>query len=83
MVFIKTYLGILCQVLIYCIVAWSLLSWFPLRPNNPVLVILRNITEPLVRPLRRIVPRVGMFDLTPLAAIVILAVIQYVVRVVL
>ncbi|MBI4288274.1 MAG: YggT family protein [Chloroflexi bacterium] len=78
--FVLAYVGVLTQVLIYCIVAWSLISWFPIRRDNPALVILRHIAEPLVNPLRRIVPRVGILDLTPLAAILILIAIPYVLR---
>ena len=35
-------------------------------------VILYRVTEPFLAPLRRIIPRVGMFDFTPLAAIILL-----------
>ena len=34
--------------------------------------IVYDITEPILEPLRRVVPRVGMFDLTPLVAIILL-----------
>jgi len=47
------------------------MSWFSPRPNA-LTVILGKITEPILAPLRRIIPMAGMFDLTPLAAIIIL-----------
>jgi YggT family protein len=34
--------------------------------------VLDQITEPILSPLRRIVPRVGMIDITPLVAIILL-----------
>jgi YggT family protein len=33
---------------------------------------LDQITEPILAPLRRIVPRIGMIDITPLVAIILL-----------
>ena len=78
MSFILTYIYILSRVLIYTIVAWSLLSWFPIRWDNPALVIARHITQPLLSPLRRLKLRLGVIDLTPLIAVLILIAIPYV-----
>lgn len=61
-------------VLTLAIVARSLMSWFPVDPNNPFAQLIHRITEPILGPLRRVVPRVGMIDLTPMAAIIILIV---------
>jgi YggT family protein len=36
--------------------------------------VLDQITEPILAPLRRVVPRLGMIDITPLVAIIILQV---------
>lgn len=68
-------IDILCNVLIGAIVLRSVLSWFNIRPDNPlhpILVALDLITEPLLGPLRRVIPRAGMFDITPLVAIFLL-----------
>jgi YggT family protein len=35
-------------------------------------VILNEITEPILAPLRRVVPRLGMVDITPMVAILVL-----------
>ena len=40
-------------------------------------VILYRITEPVLSPLRRIIPRAGMVDFTPLVAIILLQLIAY------
>ena len=68
---------ILCQLLMWAIVIRTLLSWFQISPDNPIIVILNYITEPILAPLRRIVPKVDMFDLTPMVAIVILVLITW------
>lgn len=57
------------------LIAMMLLSWFPLRPGGtPARVqrVLLRITDPLVVPLRRAMPSMGMIDPSPL--IVLLAV---------
>ena len=71
----STFIIILCDVLSFAIIVRAVLSWFPINPYNPALVILHQITEPILAPLRRIVPRIGMLDITPVVAIVILQVI--------
>ncbi len=68
------FLSILCEVLTFAIFIRVMLSWFISRPNM-LTIILDKITEPILAPLRRIIPRVGMFDLTPMAAVIILQVI--------
>jgi len=43
--------------------------------SNPLVNIIYGITEPLLSPIRKIVPRIGMFDFTPMIAIVVLGII--------
>ena len=70
---IKTFLELFIFVLIFAIFARSILSWFPIgNTNHPIVAIVYQITEPIFGPLRRVVPRLGMFDLTPMIAIFIL-----------
>lgn len=54
-------------------------SWFSLSYGNRWMRLLIQITEPLLAPLRRMVPLVGMFDVSPIIAFVILWVLQAVV----
>jgi YggT family protein len=49
-----------------------LLSWFPIDPRNPLVTLLYEITEPILEPLRRVIPRMGMFDLSPLVALLLI-----------
>jgi YggT family protein len=55
-------------------VARSLLSWFPIDQSSPLYQMLFRVTEPLIEPLRRVMPNTGMMDLSPLAAIIVLIV---------
>jgi YggT family protein len=64
----------LLQILSLAIFFRAILSWFALDPRNPLVEVLDQITEPILAPLRRIVPRLGMVDITPLVAIILLQV---------
>ena len=56
----------------------SLIQAFGALPDalHPVARVLYDITEPVLAPLRRIVPRIGMIDITPIVAILLMNVIQ-------
>ena len=62
---------VLCHVLTWIIIFRVIISWFSPRPNR-LTMILDKITEPILSPLRRIIPRVGIFDFTPVVAIILL-----------
>ena len=53
----------------------ALLSWFRIDPRNPLVTILYEVTEPILDPLRRVIPRLGMIDITPFVAIILIQVI--------
>ena len=44
-----------------------ILSWFPVSRENPIVAVVFQITDPMLAPIRRIMPRTGMLDLSPLA----------------
>ena len=58
----------------------ALMSWFPYDPSsplNPVRRVLFTITEPVLGPFRRIIPPIGMIDISFIVAIfVIQAIVQ-------
>ena len=74
------FIAFVCELFSFAIFARIILSWFLVRRDNPGMIILYKITEPLLAPLRSIIPRVGRFDFTPLVAIVILQIIGSLVR---
>ena len=47
-------------------------SWGMIGYRNPIMRFLVNATDPMLVPLRRIVPRVGMMDISPIVAFIIL-----------
>ena len=68
---------VLCDVLTILILLRVVVSWYSPRPTNMLVVILYRVTEPILAPIRRIIPRVGMFDFTPLVAVILLQLIRY------
>ncbi len=54
--------------------ARAIFSWFPLSANSPFIPLVRflhAVTEPVLAPLRRIIPPVGMFDMSFLVTFLI------------
>ena len=61
------------------LVVRAVLSWFPIRPDSglvPVIRALDTVIDPVLRPLRRVIPPAGMFDLSYIALFVIIYIIQ-------
>ena len=47
-------------------------SWIAVDPRNPLMAFLHEITEPILAPIRQFMPRIGMIDLSPMVAIILL-----------
>lgn len=76
------FLGWLLGLYSWVIIAAALITWVSPDPRNPIVMFLRQVTEPVLAPVRRLLPpwKTGGLDFSPL--IVILA-IQFVERVIL
>lgn len=62
----------LIYLYIFAIIIQAVASWIAPGAYNPVLSLINTITDPLLRPIRRILPNLGGLDLSPLIAIVAL-----------
>lgn len=49
-----------------CMLIRALLSWFPIRDDNPILRFVCMVTEPLIAPIRALFDRMGWFRNFPL-----------------
>jgi len=56
-----------------------LLSWLPIDPYNPIARVLVQLTEPVLAPIRRLLPPAGMMDFSPIVAFILLIIIERVV----
>jgi YggT family protein len=74
---------LLCAALglfILAVLGVIVLSWFPLQPGgamSSVWGVLRRVTDPVLAPLRRLIPPIGgVFDLSPLIVIIVAQVVR-------
>ena len=75
MFYLINFLAILLQILLVAILVRVVLTWFPVDPSNPIIRVLFEVTEPVLAPFRRVIPKIGMFDLSPIAAMLVIQVI--------
>ncbi len=76
------FVNILVNVLLIAIVARALMSWFPQPGQGSPFFIIRQmiyqITDPIIEPIRKVMPSTGMLDLSPMVAMILLIVIRLV-----
>ncbi len=70
------FVDLLFNVLIFAIIGRALLSWFNIGPGHPIGRILYELTEPILGPMRRVIPMIGMIDISPIVAILLLNFLQ-------
>ena len=72
-------IGAIGMFLYLVILARVILSWFPnVSYNNPIVQFVFAVTEPILSPIRRVLPSTGMFDFAPMVAIIVIFVVQQV-----
>lgn len=67
------FVDILVQVLVIVIIADAILSYF-VDPYHPIRKFTGSVVSPMLDPIRRVVPNVGMFDFSPLILLIIVQV---------
>ena len=67
-----TILHYLIQGFILVLIIQALLSWLPGAPESGLGRIISAITRPLLEPLNKIIPRIGMISFTVLIAVILL-----------
>lgn len=70
------FINLALYLLSLAIIGRALISWFNISPYHPLVRFLDQVTEPILAPLRRYVPLVGMMDVTPMVALVLIWVVQ-------
>ncbi len=81
------FLGYLIQLYVYVVIASVILSWLMafgvVNPYNPTVRAiwqgLNAVTEPLLRPIRNILPNMGAIDLSPVVLLLLCFFVQSVV----
>lgn len=76
-----SFFDLLFTLLIFAVIARALVSWLPIDRYHPAIQLLDQITEPILGPLRRVIPPLGgMMDITPIVALILLQILQSIVH---
>lgn len=67
------------QLMLMLVFARAILSWVDPHGQSPFYRVLNQLTEPLLRPIRRVVPDIGGLDLSPMFAILLIFFAQWLV----
>lgn len=78
--YIVTFVDLLFNVLRFAIFGRVLISWVDPMGNMRVTQILREITEPIIAPIRSVMPNLGMIDLSPLVALLLIQLLYGLIR---
>ncbi len=70
------FIRLLFQALFIAILGRVLMSWVDPTGNTRISQLLYEITEPILGPIRSVVPSIGMFDISPIVAMLLLNVIE-------
>jgi len=70
--FIILTVGYIVQFLAFAIFARAILTWFPIDREGPIFQFLNAVTDPILEPLRKVIPPIGMIDITPMVAMLLL-----------
>lgn len=83
MSFALEFIRILAIALNVIIIARVILSWVKLSPSNPIAIIIYGISEPMLKPVRRLLPNTGGLDFSPIVVIILIMVIERILRAIL
>jgi YggT family protein len=79
MVFIAILIHRIIQLVILVVIIQTILTYF-LSPYHPIRQMIDRFVEPMLLPIRRVLPPLGMLDFSPLVLIILLEVIDSVLQ---
>jgi len=73
-------LGLVINIYFFALLAMIILSWIAPGNNHPALMLLFQITEPVMAPFRKVLPPMGGMDFSPILLFILINVIQIALR---
>lgn len=73
-------ISLLVNIYFFALLAMIILSWVAPGSNNPAIYLLYQITEPVMAPLRKLLPPMGGLDFSPILFFVLINIIQIALR---
>lgn len=80
MEFVLQILMTFLTIMQFAIIGRALMSWFDRGMRSPVAQFLVQLTEPIIAPIRKVLPSAGMIDFSPMVAILLIYVLQQMLR---
>ncbi len=75
---IANILDILLTIYMWIVIISAIISWVNPDPYNPIIRFLRGVTDPVYRPIRRIIGfRFGIIDISPMVVILAILFVKY------
>lgn len=60
----------------FLLIASAIMSWFKPDPNNTIVKLINAIVDPLLHPIKTLLPAVGGMDFSPVVALLLLSLLQ-------
>ncbi len=75
------FIGWLLSLYSWVIIAAALITWVSPDPRNPIVQLLSRVTEPVLRPVRQLLPpwKTGGLDLSPLIVLIAIQIVERVI----
>ena len=67
-------ISILSQLITWLVIVYIVLGYF-MSPYHPVRQALGSVVEPLLAPIRRLMPQTGMLDFSPMVLIILVQIV--------
>ena len=65
------------RIYTFILLARILVTWIPnLDPHNPIVQMLFQVTDPVLEPARKLIPSIGMIDISPIVVFIVLGILQ-------
>lgn len=74
---IANFISIFVTVLTFAIIIRALMSWFVPQDSTGFSRVLSDITEPILSPIRRVLPTAGGIDFSPWIALIVIQIVGH------
>jgi YggT family protein len=73
-------LGLLVKIYFFALLAMIIMSWIAPGSHHPAIYLIYQICEPIMAPLRRVLPPMGGLDFSPILVFILINVVQIALR---
>lgn len=77
---VVTVLGLIVKIYFWSVLAIVIISWIAPGSPHPAIQLIGQLTEPVMRPVRNVMPAVGGLDLSPIVVFLLLNVVSIVIE---